>query len=53
MHLLPVLAVSALFVLLNGGLWYVRPNPHVWLFGSISLGALWFFAFLRTITRNG
>ena len=41
-----------IFFILNGVLWYQRPNPHVWLFGSIFIGVAWGGAFLHLITRG-
>jgi hypothetical protein len=41
------------FLILNGLLWYQRPNPHVWLFGSLFLGLGWGVLFMRLITRDG
>jgi hypothetical protein len=48
-----LIVVSLVFFLLTGMLWYVRPNPHVWLFGSLILGIGWGAAFMRLITRPG
>jgi hypothetical protein len=41
-----------IFFILIGVLWYQRPNPHVWLFGSIVIGVVWGGAFLHLITRG-
>ena len=49
----PILAITLVFFLLSGALWYVRPNPHVWLFGSVALGIGWGTAFMWLITKRG
>jgi hypothetical protein len=46
MPAVPILIVSLVFFLLSGVLWYVRPNPHVRLFGSLVLGIGWGRSFL-------
>jgi hypothetical protein len=48
-----IIAVTALFLILTGSLWYYRPNPHVWLFGALALGCGWGYAFFRLNTRDG
>lgn len=50
---MPILAITLVFFFLSGALWYVRPNPHVWLFGSIVLGIGWGAAFMWLISRQG
>ena len=50
---MPILVITLVFFLLSGALWYVRPNPHVWLFGSVALGIGWGAAFMWLITRRG
>jgi hypothetical protein len=49
---MPILAITLVFFLLSGPLWYVRPNPHVWLFGSAALGIGWGAAFMWLIIRR-
>jgi hypothetical protein len=50
--LLPVIATTAGFLVSHGVLWSMRPDPSVWLAGSIMLGLLWGAAFMRLITRG-
>ena len=52
MHAFAIITVTVLFMILTGSLWYSRPNPHVWLFGSLALGCGWGYAFFRLITRD-
>jgi hypothetical protein len=40
-----------LFLILNGGLWYLRPSGGVWLAASIILFLAWLAAFLWAVTR--
>lgn len=47
----PIIVFTLIFLVLFGLLWYERPNPTIWLFGSIFLGAIWGGIFLRLITR--
>ena len=49
----PILAITLIFFLLTGALWYVRPNPHFWLFGTLALGIGWGTAFMWLITGRG
>ena len=44
--------LTLIFLVLSGVLWYQRPNPHVWLFGSLFLGIVWGGVFLRLISRE-
>ena len=53
MHTVPLAMLTVAFLGLTGGLWYVRPNPHAWLFGSLFLGIAWAVVFMRLITRPG
>ncbi|MBI3703916.1 MAG: hypothetical protein HY244_08740 [Rhizobiales bacterium] len=50
MHIIPIAVVTLIFLVLTGWLWHFRPNQHLWLFGSISLGAAWGYVFFRLIT---
>ena len=50
--LLPAVGSTAGFLASHGLLWSVRPDPGVWLAGSIVLGLLWGVAFMRVITRR-
>ena len=43
---------AVVFLLLNGILWYERPDPNVWLLGAILLGISWSTVFLRLISRS-
>ena len=52
MHMVPIAILTLIFFVLSGALWYQRPNPHVWLFGSLFLGVVWGGAFLHLITRK-
>jgi hypothetical protein len=47
-----IIVVTVSFGILSGSLWYYRPNPHIWLFGSVALGCGWSYAFFRLITRQ-
>lgn len=47
-----IAVLTVIFFILDGILWYQRPNPNVWLFGSLFLGVLWGFGFMRLITRD-
>ena len=47
-----ILALTLVYFLLTGALWYVRPNPQVWLFGSLALAIGWGAVFLRLITKH-
>ena len=47
-----VAVLTVIFLILEGALWYQRPSPNVWLFGSLFLGILWGFGFMRLITRD-
>jgi hypothetical protein len=49
---MPIIVWTLVILILTGVLWYERPNPHVWLFGSIALGVAWGAAFLLLITRE-
>jgi hypothetical protein len=40
------------FFALTGLLWYLRPDPNTWLFGSLFLACLWGALFMRLITRE-
>lgn len=44
--------LTAAFVILDGVLWYERPSPNIWLFGSLVLGGAWGVGFMRLITRD-
>ncbi|MGB2588268.1 MAG: hypothetical protein WBC72_19365, partial [Pseudolabrys sp.] len=48
----PIIMLTLAYLLLSGALWYVRPNPHVWLFGSLALWIGWGYVFLRLITKH-
>lgn len=50
---MPILVITLVFFLLSGTLWYLRPNPHVWLLGSVGLGVGWGTAFMWLVTRQG
>jgi len=52
MHVIPIAGVTLIFLVLTGVLWHYRPNPHIWLFGSIGLGAAWGYVFFRLITAR-
>jgi hypothetical protein len=43
--------LTVAFLGLTAGLWYVRPNPHAWLFCPLFLGVAWAVVFARPITR--
>ncbi|HZP70430.1 MAG TPA: hypothetical protein VFB29_10845 [Pseudolabrys sp.] len=47
-----IAALTIVFLVLDALLWYQRPNPHLWLFGSLFLGGLWGAGFLWLITRR-
>jgi uncharacterized membrane protein AbrB (regulator of aidB expression) len=47
-----IAVLTAVFFILQGTLWYLRPNPDIWLLGSLFLGILWGFGFMRLITRD-
>lgn len=47
-----VAAITLAFLVLNGLLWYSRPNGNLWLLGSALLGAIWAAVFLRLITNE-
>ena len=49
---MPIVILTLVFLILNGLLWYQRPNGNVWLFGSLFLGIVWGFVFLRLISSN-
>ena len=49
---MPVIMLTLAYLLLSGALWYVRPNPHVWLFGSLALWIGWGAVFLRLISKH-
>jgi hypothetical protein len=53
MHIISIAILTLIFLVLNGFLWYVRPNANLWLFGSLCLGGIWGFVFLRLITSSG
>jgi hypothetical protein len=48
-HLAATIA-TVFWFFLNGVLWYAKPSANVWLFGSLLLGAIWFYGFLRYVT---
>jgi hypothetical protein len=48
----PIVAITLVFFFLSGSLWYMRPNPHVWLFGTLALGIGWGAAFMWLVTRQ-
>lgn len=50
--LLPVVGVTSAALVSHGVLWSMRPDPGVWLAGSIVLGLLWGVIFMRLITRG-
>ena len=50
---MPIIILTLIFMGLNGVLWYQKPNPHLWLFGSLFLGVVWGVVFLRLITHEG
>jgi hypothetical protein len=52
MQLVLIAILTLIFFVLTGVLWYQRPNPHVWLFGSLFLGVVWGGGFLHLITRG-
>lgn len=45
MYMVPIAILTLVFLVLTGVLWYQRPNPHVWLFGSVFLGVVWGWRF--------
>jgi hypothetical protein len=47
-----VAVITLAFLVLNGLLWYSRPNGSLWLLGSAVLGVIWGGAFLRLITNE-
>jgi hypothetical protein len=47
-----IAVLTLVFFVFDGILWYQRPNPNVWLFGSLFLGIFWTFGFMRLITRD-
>lgn len=47
-----VAILTLAFLFADGILSYQRPSPGVWLFGSLFLGILWGFGFMRLITRT-
>ena len=49
---MPILAITIVFLVLNGLLWYARPSGGVWLLSSIVLGVVWGALFLRLITNE-
>jgi len=49
---MPVMAITIAFLILNGLLWYVRPNGTLWLVGAIVLGVIWGAIFMRLITKE-
>jgi hypothetical protein len=50
--LLPVIGATSAALVSHGVLWSMRPDPGVWLAGSIVLGLLWGATFMRLITRG-
>jgi hypothetical protein len=46
-----VVILTASFFVLDGLLWYQRPNGGIWLAGSLVLGVAWGIAFMYLITR--
>jgi hypothetical protein len=50
--LLPVVGITAGFLVSHGVLWSMRPDAGFWLAGSIVLGLLWGITFMRLITRE-
>jgi hypothetical protein len=51
MQVIPIAILTLIFFVLSGVLWYQRPNPHVWLFGSLFLSVAWGGGFLHLISR--
>jgi len=49
---MPIVILTVTILILNGVLWYQRPNAHIWLFGPLFLGVVWGGVFLRLITRE-
>lgn len=47
-----VLLSSVVFFALTGLLWYLRPGPNIWLFGSLFLACVWGVLFMRLITKE-
>lgn len=50
---MPIIIITVIFFILSGLLWYERPTPGLWLFGSLVLGGVWGAVFLRLITYGG
>jgi hypothetical protein len=52
MNLVLIFAITAIFLIATGALWYARPSGDVWLVASVALFICWGAAFLRLITRG-
>ena len=44
--------LTAAFFGLTGLLWYHRPDPDIWLFGSLVLFSVWGVLFMQLITKE-
>lgn len=53
MQIMPIVVLTLIFLILNGFLWWERPTPNVWLFGSLAIGGAWGAVFLRLVTSGG
>ena len=51
MHAL-MIGATILWFVLNGLLWYARPNEVMWFWGSMGLGVTWFTGFFWYVTRT-
>jgi hypothetical protein len=51
-QVIAIAVLTLVFFVFDGILWYQRPNPNVWLFGSLFLGIFWAFGFMRLITHD-
>lgn len=52
MQVIAIVILTLTYFILTGVLWYHRPNPHVWLFGSLFLSVVWGGVFQHLITRG-
>jgi FtsH-binding integral membrane protein len=47
-----ILLSTCVFFALTGLLWYLRPDPNLWLLGSLFLTCVWGVLFMRLITKE-
>jgi hypothetical protein len=49
-HAVAIIA-NVVWFFIVGLLWYAKPSGDIWLIGSLALGAIWSWGFLRYVTH--